>query len=505
MTSTVTNYSSNINANYPTPGVDNDTQGFRDNFSSIQRALTIAASEITSLQQDITKTSEPNTDFNYNSLSRVGLKAYGEVTPELKSITNDGTIDFLEGNYQKLSIQNSAELSVINWPKKTVNGRLRLEVYNASSSTKTLNFAAGNIKKANYLSLPQTLSTSSLDRPVIFDLWSNDNGETVFIDQVLDMSTSLPTTVPTAGVVTTPSQPYITSVGTLTNLSISSATIRVLNNQMIISGVGGLTIDTGIKKTKTLVGWNAISPGYYDSLELSDIDGLEVGSTFKFYSTSSNIYAIERIFPDQNIVVLNATYDAANLTTYHGLVEGVSQLTFNISLAANGVFYAPRAPETLVGKEGDKPGKVFANSATVYVCHTEYTDGVENIWTPINTVAVQSQLMPMTATTGTVDYDIGASSTFLHQDIIGTITPNFINLPTEAIQKEVFITLQQGSTGYGLNSSTVQIAEIDKPVKWLGGSAPGSWSANSFTKYKYTLINNGSGDWFVLGEKSDYV
>lgn len=50
MASTITNYSSTINVQFPVAGVDNDSQGFRTNFSKIQSALTVASEEITSLQ-----------------------------------------------------------------------------------------------------------------------------------------------------------------------------------------------------------------------------------------------------------------------------------------------------------------------------------------------------------------------------------------------------------------------------------------------------------------------
>lgn len=50
MASTITQYSDLINISFPVPGVDNDSQGFRDNFSNIQSALTRADTEITSLQ-----------------------------------------------------------------------------------------------------------------------------------------------------------------------------------------------------------------------------------------------------------------------------------------------------------------------------------------------------------------------------------------------------------------------------------------------------------------------
>ena len=39
MTSAI-NFSS-INASYPVPGIDNDSQGFRDNFSAIANALSV--------------------------------------------------------------------------------------------------------------------------------------------------------------------------------------------------------------------------------------------------------------------------------------------------------------------------------------------------------------------------------------------------------------------------------------------------------------------------------
>lgn len=50
MSSTITNYSANIDTRYPIPGADNNTQGFRDNFIAIKNSLDIAASEITDIQ-----------------------------------------------------------------------------------------------------------------------------------------------------------------------------------------------------------------------------------------------------------------------------------------------------------------------------------------------------------------------------------------------------------------------------------------------------------------------
>jgi hypothetical protein len=50
MASTITNYSENIDTAFPVPGVDNDTQGFRNNFSNIRDGLVAASTEIEDIQ-----------------------------------------------------------------------------------------------------------------------------------------------------------------------------------------------------------------------------------------------------------------------------------------------------------------------------------------------------------------------------------------------------------------------------------------------------------------------
>ena len=43
-------HTSNINVYFPVSGLDNDSQGFRDNFRAIKNALDEAAAEITTLE-----------------------------------------------------------------------------------------------------------------------------------------------------------------------------------------------------------------------------------------------------------------------------------------------------------------------------------------------------------------------------------------------------------------------------------------------------------------------
>lgn len=57
MTSNVSNYSQNIDTNFPVQGQDNPSQGFRDNFAQIRMALETASQELTELQYTSTASS----------------------------------------------------------------------------------------------------------------------------------------------------------------------------------------------------------------------------------------------------------------------------------------------------------------------------------------------------------------------------------------------------------------------------------------------------------------
>jgi hypothetical protein len=57
MSSQITATSTLINTAYPIAGQSNDTQGFRDNFTYIQLALTTASNEITNLQNSLSTSS----------------------------------------------------------------------------------------------------------------------------------------------------------------------------------------------------------------------------------------------------------------------------------------------------------------------------------------------------------------------------------------------------------------------------------------------------------------
>lgn len=75
-----------INRDFPIAGQDNDTQGFRDNFSVIQSSFVAAKTEIETLQDETAKTTSSNSFNNFNI-----------VDANLINVTNQGVLGQIDG------------------------------------------------------------------------------------------------------------------------------------------------------------------------------------------------------------------------------------------------------------------------------------------------------------------------------------------------------------------------------------------------------------------------
>ncbi len=186
MASTITFYSNKIDINYPVVGQDNDTQGFRDNFSAIQSAFIIASSEISNLQDNGVKLTESN-NFNYNVLKNAVLQNTSELVKSRTLETISTTyayvsIDYSEGTYHKCNLNlspsntSSYTFSLVNWPASGNYSRLYLEL--SPNNTSTLTVAVlGNTKIIGYNTASVTYNQTS---SIFYEFWTVDNGATIY-------------------------------------------------------------------------------------------------------------------------------------------------------------------------------------------------------------------------------------------------------------------------------------------------------------------------------------
>lgn len=186
MSSSITNYSNRIDINYPVVGKNNDTQGFRDNFSNIQSAFIVASSEITELQNNGVKLSEDN-NFNFNTIENAILKNISYVAAPSVSIntnTDYKTIDYSQANYFKYSLDSSAwpryySFEITNWPNTNTVGTVFIELDPVNSTTATLNITGtGVINLLGVNNFPRTYTSTNT---IVYEAWSTDNGATIYV------------------------------------------------------------------------------------------------------------------------------------------------------------------------------------------------------------------------------------------------------------------------------------------------------------------------------------
>lgn len=131
-----------IDTAYPVAGQDNDSQGFRDNFTNIKTALDTAKSEISDIESKAILKSALDGDSLNNDGAGAVLEDF-----ELKDIshtrlakgTTSGTVtfDYEEGPYQTLTTSGSVTFAFSNFPAAGKVGTIRVEM-NVASVAHTL-------------------------------------------------------------------------------------------------------------------------------------------------------------------------------------------------------------------------------------------------------------------------------------------------------------------------------------------------------------------------------
>lgn len=121
-----------INVNYPVPGVNNNSQGFRDNFSGIKNNLDTASSEITELQnKTIVKsaiTGVPlDNDMNNTIISNAQTLRFRGTTYALgNNLTGVVNIDLTKGDLQYGTVTGNVQLEFTKWAPSGTNSSVQV-------------------------------------------------------------------------------------------------------------------------------------------------------------------------------------------------------------------------------------------------------------------------------------------------------------------------------------------------------------------------------------------
>ena len=136
----------NIDGAYPVAGQDNDSQGFRDNFTNTKTNFSYASEEISDLQaKAVLKSALTGTTLNNNMnnsiLSNAQLLAVSAPRIALGTVTS-ATVNFNASPYYTLTLGGATTtVSFTNFPSAGQVARVRLQV-TVSDITYTLTLPA---------------------------------------------------------------------------------------------------------------------------------------------------------------------------------------------------------------------------------------------------------------------------------------------------------------------------------------------------------------------------
>jgi hypothetical protein len=111
----------NIDGAYPVAGQDNNSQGFRDNFTNIGTNFQFAANEITDLQAKAVLKSALtgtalNNDMGGSILSNAQLQDMSATVVPLGTVAGTTTINYALGSVQTLTTNGAVSLAFSNFP-----------------------------------------------------------------------------------------------------------------------------------------------------------------------------------------------------------------------------------------------------------------------------------------------------------------------------------------------------------------------------------------------------
>lgn len=143
---------SNINGNFPIAGQDNDSQGFRDNFTNIKNNFTFIKQEVEDLQSKavlkaaLTGSTLDN-NFLGSQLKNTQFKNYSETMYDWGNTSGEIQLDLALGNVHRIYTDGDITLNAVikNWPSSLQYSRILLYI-TISNSTHTL-------------TIPNTIST----------------------------------------------------------------------------------------------------------------------------------------------------------------------------------------------------------------------------------------------------------------------------------------------------------------------------------------------------------
>jgi hypothetical protein len=187
----------NIDGTYPVAGQDNNSQGFRDNFTNTKTNFQYAKDEISDLQGKAILKSPLSGGGNISVINNMGgapLINFREQNVsfafvDLGSVSGGQTINYTLGSYQQLATSGSVNLSFSGFPAAGIAGQINVTVNVTNAAhTVTLTSASSWRNVTGVQGANVTGTTVTITFPVTgfytFVINTSDGGSTLTLSEV---------------------------------------------------------------------------------------------------------------------------------------------------------------------------------------------------------------------------------------------------------------------------------------------------------------------------------
>lgn len=281
----------NIDGAYPVAGQDNNSQGFRDNFTNIKVNFQYAEDEINDLQTNVVLKAaltggSVDNNMQNGTIYAVNLNDVSTTRTILSTGSGTVTVNFASSGYQTISTTGNVTLAFTNFPAASYYGQVVVAV-TVNSTAHTLTLPAAVTQGTTGI---QGLSSSTITfvatGTYVFSFASSDGGTTITMNDLvrpratytnplfLDSSENL-ASGGTASLTTTTS--YFTTAGASTATLAAGSTGQIKCFAMVAFG-GNMVI------TVTNAGWKTSGTG--------TITFTAIGQGCTLQYTNSKWYAI---------------------------------------------------------------------------------------------------------------------------------------------------------------------------------------------------------------------
>jgi hypothetical protein len=181
----------NINGAYPVAGQDNNSQGFRDNFTNTSTNFQYAADEITDLQNNAVLKGALtgqvlDNDMQGSALSNALLSNMSENVVVLNTVSGTTVINYALASYQTLTTNGAVSLSFTNFPAAGAAASVVVQVTVASTIHTLILPAAVSVNNVGIQGLNTSTNTISFAATGVysFEFSTSNGGTTITVREV---------------------------------------------------------------------------------------------------------------------------------------------------------------------------------------------------------------------------------------------------------------------------------------------------------------------------------